>query len=145
MANVTLVGKSMAIVGAEFVYQGPTMECNDCKVKAVCFNLVKGRRYRVKTIREMTHPCKVHEDEVVAIEFEPLPFEIALDPKQIIEGAVVTVTNRDCRNSACKNYRLCSGEVLPNNQKVAIKKVKNELECIAGKKLVLVEVEEVKA
>jgi uncharacterized protein (UPF0179 family) len=144
MANVTLVGKNMAVVGAEFIYNGPSNECRECKVRTVCFNLTTGRRYTIKAIREMTHPCSVHEDQVVAVEFEQMPFEISIDPKQVIEGAVVTVTGRDCQNTPCPNFRLCAQDTVANNSKVMIKKVGTEMACPIGRKLVVIEVDEAK-
>jgi len=144
MANVTLVGKNMAVVGAEFVYNGPSNECRECKVRTVCFNLIKGRGYRITAIREMTHPCAVHEDQVVAVEFEQMPFEISIDPKLVIEGAVVTVTGRDCQNTPCQYFRLCAQDTVPNNSKVMIKRLGTEIVCPIGRNLVIIEVDEAK-
>lgn len=143
MANVTLIGERLAEVGTEFTYLGPCSDCKDCKVKSVCFNLEKGKRYRVVGIRDTRHECKVHDSGVIAVDYEELPKECALEQKQVMEGMVVTVTNRGCENRHCSYYELCSEETLASPSKVKILQKKEQIECLEGKKLFRVEVEEV--
>ena len=143
MANVTLVGERWAEVGREFVYLGPNSECRGCNVRTVCFNLREGGRYRIQSLRDTKHPCKVHDSGVVAVEFEELPVQLSLDAGKAMEGAVVTYLGIDCRNNACPHHRVCSQGFIGKNSRVKILSKSDELDCVEGRKLVMVEVEEV--
>jgi uncharacterized protein (UPF0179 family) len=142
MANVTLVGEKWAVEGNEFIYLEPSSDCKDCKVKTVCFNLQEGRRYRIKSIRETRHPCKVHDAGVVAVEFEELPVKVAMEANKVMEGVVVTFSTNGCQNTACMHRRLCSQNFIKSDQKVKILTLCGELDCVEGKKLMAVEIEE---
>jgi uncharacterized protein (UPF0179 family) len=107
MVLVTVVGKMQCKVGFEFVFGGPLAECRDCKVRNVCFHLEENRRYRVRSIREVQHECKIHEDGVRVVEVEKIPMRAMIPAKAALEGAMLTFEEIECRNLRCSNYRLC--------------------------------------
>ena len=141
MTNVTLVGEKLAKEGNEFYFHGPLTECKECKVKGVCFNLEEGRTYRIISIREMTHECEIHDGKVVAVEFELLPLEIALDPKHAIEGSNQKVRPQNCKNTTCPHVRICSKPKVSKKSSYKVLEVKGELDCPAGKDLRVVVME----
>ena len=40
--KVTLIGSKLANVGTEFIFVGASDECENCKLRNSCINLVKG-------------------------------------------------------------------------------------------------------
>ena len=67
-ARITLIGVGLAKVGVEFVFNGPTNECETCKLKNTCLNLDIGRRYRIVSVRgNMKHDCELHYIGVKAV------------------------------------------------------------------------------
>ena len=136
MANVTLVGEKHAKKDRIFIYRGPLSNCRECKVKTVCFNLEVGRKYVIKEVRQMHHPCKIHEGGVRAVEYEILPVEHAITADGAIEKARITIDERDaCRNRGCENYKLCFPLGLKTGSQYEIKEVKATVNCSEGKKL----------
>ncbi len=112
MANITLVGKCWAKEGVEFYYFGPAPECDNCKVASVCHNLEPGRRYRILEIRDTEHPCTSHESGVVAVEFEALPIQIALETVKALEGAVIKFPGNSCTLASCPEKRICTQRLI---------------------------------
>jgi len=136
LTNVTLVGEKHAKKGNKFIYRGPLSECRECKVKTVCFNLEDGRTYEIKDVRQMHHPCKVHEGGVRAVEYEKLPIEYAINSEAAIEKARITIDNKEvCINRGCDNYKLCFPLGLKLGSQYEIKSVKGNINCTEGKKL----------
>ncbi|HUV60999.1 MAG TPA: UPF0179 family protein [Thermoplasmata archaeon] len=107
MVLVTVVGKMQCKVGFEFVFGGPLAECRDCKVRNVCFHLEENRRYRVRSIREVQHECRIHEDGVRVVEVEKIPMRAMIPAKAALEGAMLTFEEIECKYLRCPNYRLC--------------------------------------
>jgi hypothetical protein len=107
MVLLTVVGEGLVQPGYTFVYLGPLAECKECKVKNVCFGLVRGKRYRVVGPRKVKHPCKVHDGQVQVVEVEEIPFEICIPDKGLIEGSAITMSQMDCKRAACAHHRLC--------------------------------------
>lgn len=136
MAHVTLVGERQAVVGHEFVYRGPQPECRECKVKAVCLNQDVGSRYRILSVREVTHPCLLNEERARAVEVELAPPETSLPHRQAIEGAVLAYEPLVCANAACPNYRLCHPVGIGPGRRVKILSVGRELTCPLGYEIV---------
>src|SRR5205823_2580390 len=91
VVEITLVGEGQAQVGHEFVYRGPQPECRPCKVRAACLNQALGQRYRIKRVRDVTHPCLLNEERARVVEVELAPPEASLPSRAAIEGAVVTL------------------------------------------------------
>ena len=143
MANVTLLGKLQAKPGHCFEYVGPLGECKDCKVKQVCFNLKEGHRYRVLNIRSTQHECPVHEEGVVAVEFEPLALEAVLDRDDAIAQAVVELVESRCGQKGCPNFDLCNLSLkLGPGRSFRVARVVSPVTCPAGRTAFLVQLEE---
>jgi len=132
MAFVTLIGKSLAKEGNEFVYVGITKKCRNCKLKTVCSNLKARRAYRIIKVREKEHTCSLHEGGVVAVEIEKLPF-IAVVKKEQAEGTVISFQEEKCNEISCKNYSLCHPGV--NEKEYQIIDVLESVKCPLGYKL----------
>lgn len=132
MKILTAIGINQAEKGFEFVYVGPDDKCKDCKIKNICIQLKKGRRYRVIDIREKVHNCKVHEGGVKIVEVERANTESAVDKRIAIEGSTVTVALPKCYNMGCENRILCFPVSDTTSEKQHILKVKEELECPIG-------------
>lgn len=138
---VTLVGEKQVKEGNEFIYLGPLTECKECKLKAVCFNLDAGRRYRIKSLRGVHHDCKIHEEGVQVVEVESVPLTIALNGKSAIEGSTVTYELPKCEEVSCEGYRLCHPMALTKGGKAKVLKVGKDLECSKGYELKEVTIE----
>jgi Uncharacterized protein conserved in archaea len=64
--QITLIGTKLATIGMEFIFNGPTPECESCKLRNTCMNLEPGRRYRILGIKgELVHECPLHEEGCV--------------------------------------------------------------------------------
>jgi uncharacterized protein (UPF0179 family) len=136
MVIVTLIGERQAKEGVEFVYRGPLTECKECKLKTVCFNLDIGARYRIKSIRDVHHDCRIHEDGVRVAEVERIQTKGSVSKKAALEGSTVSHEDIKCRTLGCANYRICHPIGLEKNAKVRIAKIKGDLSCTEGNRLV---------
>jgi uncharacterized protein (UPF0179 family) len=136
MVLVTVVGKMQCKVGFEFVFGGPLAECRDCKVRNVCFHLEENRRYRVRSIREVQHECKIHEDGVRVVEVEKIPMRAMIPAKAALEGAMLTFEEIECRNLRCPNYRLCKPLGALEGMRFKISSVESgDVQCEKGEQL----------
>jgi uncharacterized protein (UPF0179 family) len=132
VVHVTLVGEGQATVGREFVYRGPQAECRECKVKAACLNQEIGVRYRIVSVREVSHPCLLNEDRACVVEVEPAPPECSLPVRKAVEGATVTYEGLVCSNAACPNYRTCHPIGIEPGTRLKILEAGKELDCPLG-------------
>lgn len=81
----TLVGEEMAKKGTQFIAQDSEI-CKDCKRYSTCIkNLVLGRRYTIKNVRDRTFPCKISE-RVVLVEVVPAEIPLLVKKKSAIKG-----------------------------------------------------------
>jgi len=142
MPIVTLVGERVAKKGNEFIYLGPSPECKNCKLKTVCFNLKRFRRYRIVGIRNKRHSCNQHDGGVRVVEVEELPIVSSLEGK-IKEGSKTKVKIIDCKRLDCENYDICHNPAVEENRDYKISKVIGEMNCKIGKKLMKVELSEI--
>lgn len=126
MVLVSLVGKKYADVGKEFIYIGSILECKDCKIKNICFNLDVGKRYRITKLRNKQHECKIHENSVEVVEVEEQPISIAVPSNLAIIGAIVELKN-DCKYIGCMYYRICCPSWLKENTKCKVIEVKDNI------------------
>src|SRR5207249_2119534 len=124
--EITLVGERQAQVGHEFVYRGPQPECRPCKVRAACLNQALGQRYRIKRVRDVTHPCLLNEERARVVEVELAPPEASLPSRAAIEGAVLSYEKIVCSNAACPNFRLCHPPVTEPGLRVRVEGVDTE-------------------
>lgn len=132
MVVITLVGEMLAKKGVSFVYAGPLSECRDCKLKTVCFNLDVGRWYRVGSVRNKHHECKVYEGGVRVVEVDAIGIPASVPSKSAIEGATVSFEPRLCDVISCGSYRLCHPTGLVGGMKFQISDVTGEVSCQNG-------------
>lgn len=121
---------------------GPSPECKNCKLKTVCFNLKKGRKYRITSIREKKHSCNMHEGGVKVVEVEELPI-IAAVRKGTRKNARIKIKQTDCRRLACKYYELCHNPAVQENKEYKVVKILEPIECEEGRSLVKAELSDI--
>lgn len=144
MVNVTLIGEKLAKKGLEFIYNGPLTECQNCKIKNVCFNLETGKRYKITKVRDIFHDCKIHEGRVRAVEYELANrIQFVLEPKYALEGAVIQSKLINCNNFECAKYHThCRPLGIKQGWKLKIVALGDEFKCpLTTKKLRIVYVE----
>jgi uncharacterized protein (UPF0179 family) len=132
MVLVTVVGKLQCKEGFEFVFGGPLAECRDCKVRNVCFHLEENRRYRVRSIREVQHDCRIHEEGVRVVEVEKIPIEAAVPAKAALEGSMLTFEENECRNLGCPHYTRCRPLGASRGMRFRIASVQGDVSCPRG-------------
>lgn len=141
-ASITLIGIDLAKIGTEFVFNGPTNECETCKLKNTCLNLDVGRRYRIVTVRgDMNHDCALHDIGVKAVEVVESPSVVAIDSKNAFVGSRILYKQNECEVFNCKIYELCHPSGLGREEKYTISEVLGDTPdaCPEGKSLKLVE------
>ncbi len=142
MALVTLIGEKLAKKGNEFVYLGPQNDCRNCKLKNVCFNLKKGRRYEITNVRDKRHSCSVHDASVAVVEVKELPITTSI-AKKLSEGSTVKIEKKECNNIGCENYSLCfCDEEINEDKKYKILKTYKSIDCPAGYDLQKADIQE---
>ncbi len=135
MAHVTLVGKSMAQPGSEFVTGAETPGCKGCKFIPLCFNVPKGRRMRILGTRPVEHPCFIHEGgKVAVVEVEPSTFDAGVEAGAAVEGSTLHLVPWQCPVLECVNQPLCSQPRVAPGSKFKVKGVGGELQCPLGQR-----------
>ncbi|RLG67183.1 MAG: hypothetical protein DRO11_10425 [Methanobacteriota archaeon] len=140
MPLVTLIGEKLAIKNAEFIYIGPNNECKNCKLKTVCFNLKKGRRYRITNIRDKKHACNLHEGWAAVVEVQELPIVTSID-KKIPEGSKTRINKEECNSIGCKHYETCN-VTLNKDKEYIVTKIIEDIKCPLGYNLQKAELKE---
>jgi uncharacterized protein (UPF0179 family) len=141
MPLITLIGENLAKEGNEFIYIGPSNECKNCKLKTVCFNLKKGRHYRIEKIREKKHNCNIHEGKTSVIEVKELPITTNIDIK-LTEGSISKIEPKECSKIQCDNYKICHNIAIKNEKKYKIKRIIEKVSCKMGYNLQKAEIED---
>ncbi len=102
-------------------------------------NLEVGRIYKVVQVRDIEHPCKIH-DLVRVVEVKESEIEATIDTKTAYEGAIIVYEPQQCRNYSCAFIGKCKPEGLKDGDKCKILEIKNKLggSCSLGKNLTLV-------
>ncbi len=131
MVLLTVIAENLVEPDYTFVYLGPLSECKECKVKNVCFGLVRGKRYRVVSPRKVKHACKVHEGQVQVVEVEDVPFEVCIPDKGLIEGSAVTMTQMDCKLVGCIHHRLCVPLGIDKGARLQVLALGDKVDCAA--------------
>jgi len=141
-SSITLIGVDLAKIGTEFVFNGPTNECETCKLKNTCLNLDLGRRYRIVAVRgNMKHDCALHDIGVKAVEVMESPSVAAIDSKNAFVGSRILYKQNECETFDCKIYELCHPSGVASDEKYVISAVLGDVPgaCAEGKSLKLVE------
>ncbi len=108
MEGLTLVPLDQAKPGARFWFNGPNDdECKGCPFQKLCFNLEIGQHYEVTEVRDLRHPCQLHDEGTVqVVKVKPIGFTSTVETKKL-RGTAVTWTPIPCGFPECKNWSLC--------------------------------------
>lgn len=109
MALLTLVPAALAQRGYRFTFAGPNKggECDGCPFQKLCFGLDAGRTYQVTGMREVTHPCALHDEGKVRVALvEEVPFAASLE-RHHLRGTAAPWKGPDCGRPSCSNWKLC--------------------------------------
>lgn len=140
MPTITLVSKSLAEVGREFYFLGPSEECTDCKLNGVCFNLEDGSKYRVIEVRSQVHNChEFDDDSAVAVVVEKVSVAASIPKKGALEGIVTMFQEPKCGNIGCDNYRICHPVGTADGCKYKVVSLGKDIDCPIGEKRVYAE------
>ena len=140
MAEITLLAKSEAHEGYEFVYQGGGAVCRTCPYRHACLTLDPGRRYAVTKVRTVSHPCALQETEANVVEVKAIPRSLLVEAQSAIVGSSVEVGRYQCRRLDCPNWWACAGPSLPAKQRFRVTAVQEgPAECRIGRTLKQVE------
>jgi uncharacterized protein (UPF0179 family) len=135
--TITLIGSKLAKKGTEFIYRGPQPECEKCKLKAVCLNLDKGKKYTVVALRTGgEHECFLHDTSVRAVEASPSPVAVVIESRKAFNGSKLTYEEPAC-DKACPSYEGCHPAGLVNGEKYTISEVYGEATGTCPKGLIL--------
>ncbi len=140
--SITLIGVDIAKTGVEFIFNGPTTECDACKLRNTCLNLTVGRRYQITGVRGNTeHKCALHDIGVKAVEVTESSSVVAIDSKKAFSGSKIVFKSSECEARECKIYELCHPVGIARGEKLVISAVIGEVPeaCVEGKSLKLVE------
>jgi len=140
MAEITLIAKSEAREGFEFVYQGGAPVCRTCPYRHACLTLDAGRRYTVTKVRTVAHPCALQETEAKVVEVRAVPRVLVVESRSAIPGSSVEVGRYPCHRLDCPNWWVCAGPSLPAKQRFRVEKADDApAECRIGRTLKRVE------
>jgi uncharacterized protein len=130
--TITLLGRDQARTGNRFIYGGPLQECRECQLKNICFNLKKGRRYRVVNVRDKDHQCKVYSDGVKVVEVEQVPFRAGVPKTMVVVGSVITFHPMGCGIFGCHNWNLTHPTALDDGTRIKVISITGEQSCENG-------------
>ncbi len=139
--TITLIGSRLAKPGAEFIYRGPQPECEKCKLKTVCLNLDKDKKYQVVALRSGSeHECALHDTGVRAVEAAPCPIVVAIESRKAFNGSKLQYEAPDC-DKACEHYDVCHPQGIAAGEKYTIAAVMRDgpASCPKGLTLKIVE------
>lgn len=132
--TLTLVPEPLAAPGYRFTFRGPNTgeECKGCPFQKLCFGLDPGRRYQVATLRDVVHPCALHESgRVRVVTVEEVPFPTTLE-SNLLRGTAATWSPIPCGMPECRNYALCHPQGVQAATRHEIVASEGKVECPAG-------------
>lgn len=134
---ITLIGKEMAKEGNSFIFQNPAEECENCRLKHTCVEILKpGRKYIIKEVKNIEHKCPINESALITIKAELSDIEMLIDAKKAFEGSNFLYQENTCKNTECENYKLCHPEGIKTNDKVTIAKdLRKTIKCEKNNKI----------
>lgn len=132
--TLTLVPSTIARPGLRFWYQGDpkAMECEGCPVRALCYRLEPGRRYEVKVLRDIQHPCELHDEgRVTVCEVQEVPFQSSVKAGRL-RGTAAHWEPVPCGMPECPQYGFCHPVGPVRDTKMEIVSDDGAMECPAG-------------
>ncbi|MEA3165786.1 MAG: uncharacterized protein QOJ26_652 [Thermoplasmata archaeon] len=134
MALLTLVPDALAARGFRFTFAGPNKgeECAGCPFQKLCFGLDPGRTYKVTSVRDVAHPCALHDTgKARVVVVEEVPFQATIE-RHHLRGTAAPWTAPNCRRPSCKNWALCHPVGHTAGGRHAITAQKGAVECPVG-------------
>jgi uncharacterized protein len=132
---ITLIGKNIATKNLEFTFLGAAKECDKCRFKDTCIKtLEKGRLYTIKNVKDVEHPCFIHEGgKVKVIEVEKANIKALVESKKSFEGSSMIFEFQAC-DLDCSLKDFCFPEGLVQNDRCKIVKNigKPGISCMKG-------------
>ncbi|KAF5423252.1 MAG: hypothetical protein C5S41_07775 [Candidatus Methanomarinus sp.] len=142
---VTLIGIKMAKPGLEFIFKGKIPDCNGCRFKNSCFNLNKGARYKIVSVRN-TSPmdCSIHEGGVQAVDVIEAPWTIMVESRMAISGSNIVYKPIHCNETECEMIKFCDNPGPVPKKKYTISNISDKPigKCAKNYSLKLVEIKE---
>jgi uncharacterized protein (UPF0179 family) len=138
---LTLVPDTLARRGWGFTFTGANVggECAACPFQKLCFGLKEGQRYQVSALREVTHPCVLHEGgKVRVVEVAEAPFQSTVESR-LLRGTAATWTPMPCARPDCANWSLCHPTGPKPGLRNQIVAEQGKVECPAGFELTKVQ------
>ena len=136
---ITLLPKNLAKTGFSFIAGRGGEECKSCRFYKTCVeNLKEGRIYTVINVRQIEHPCNVHDTGVKIVEVVESATEAAISSKYAIEGSS-GIFSSFC-NESCIHNELCNPEGVNIGDRFLILKVREKIDCPLGKSIVKVSI-----
>lgn len=141
---LTLVPEALAATGARFTFRAPNVpttggntgeECQDCPFQKLCFGLTTGHTYTVTGLRDVTHPCALHEGgrvHVVTVAETDFPSSIE---SRVLRGTAAAWTPIPCGRPDCGSYALCHPKGHKAGARHEITANEGALPCPAGYEL----------
>ncbi len=108
MAKLTLVPLA-AKKGSRFRFAGPNKgeECVGCPYQKLCFGLEPHHAYEVVALRDLTHPCNLHDGGRVRVaQVEEVPFRSSIETRHL-RGTAAPWEAIPCGMPECPTYALC--------------------------------------
>ncbi len=82
-------------------------ECEGCPYQKICFGLQPGSTYQVTTVRDVVHPCALHDEgRVQVVMAEESDFATSIETKKL-RGTATTWTPVPCGMPECPKYGFC--------------------------------------
>ena len=143
MTKVTLIGDRIAEPGTQFVYHGPSSDCEGCPYRKQCLNLEEGVRYEVTGVRENAQllDCAVHDTGVRAVEVETAPVVANVPSKGAYAGSKSSLAG-PCPHTQCPSHEYCVPEGAEFDEEYRIAEVRGDPPhefCFLDRDLTLVE------
>lgn len=131
MEGLTLIPVDHAKPGYRFTFLGPNrgQECEGCPVQKLCFNLEPGARYEVTEVRDVRHPCNLHDEGRVRVaKVQRVGFETSMETKRL-RGTAATFVPVDCGMPECANWSLCHPYGVETGIRYGLDEVGKAIDC----------------
>jgi uncharacterized protein (UPF0179 family) len=139
--KITLIGIHLATPGMEFIYEGELQECETCKVRKACNNLLPGRRYRITEVRKGSrHECVVHREATCAVNVVEAPLIALVSADMAIPNSTIQYFT-SCNRTECRSFELCRPDGIIESERYLIGEILGNAPepCERGRILKLVE------